>query len=201
MFNIIGKYFFGHKISDYGIEHGYVDYATLAKGFDAVLANDFMTQTAEIGYWEPVSYRRPDDREIVDLMELYEEIEQRHTRATEHMDRCETLMIEEEDKNGYTSKRFELLERTAQRYEDLIAAYEAKMDDITDSIDELENYTPDIFQWYIISNQGADILQECNEIVYYNDTLGLYLWGVTHWGTSWDYVLTDIPCNYGHEEA
>ena len=32
-------YFYGNKISDYGLEHGYVDYATLSKAFDAVLVD------------------------------------------------------------------------------------------------------------------------------------------------------------------
>lgn len=42
--------------------------------------------------------------------------------------------------------------------------------------------------------QALNIEEYTNEIVYYNETLDLYVWGVTHWGTSWDYVLTDIPC-------
>jgi hypothetical protein len=51
----------------------------------------------------------------------------------------------------------------------------------------------DIYQCYIISASGAQILADyTNEIVWYNDELDLYVWGVTHWGTSWDYVLTDI---------
>ena len=51
----------------------------------------------------------------------------------------------------------------------------------------------EIFQYYIISAQGASILEELtDEIVFYNFELDLYVWGVTHFGTSWDYVLTDI---------
>ena len=49
------KYFYGNKISDYGLEHGYVDYRTLAKCFDAVLNNDIISKTQEIGYWDIVS--------------------------------------------------------------------------------------------------------------------------------------------------
>ena len=26
----------------------------------------------------------------------------------------------------------------------------------------------------------------------YNEQLDMYLWGITHFGTSWDYVLTDV---------
>lgn len=51
----------------------------------------------------------------------------------------------------------------------------------------------EIYQYYIISKEGADILSNwTSEIVYYNDELDIYLWCVTHWGTAWDYVLTDI---------
>lgn len=56
-----------------------------------------------------------------------------------------------------------------------------------------EDYSPEIFQWYIIDPTGAEILSEwTDEFVYYNEELELYLWGITHFGTSWDYVLTDI---------
>lgn len=52
----------------------------------------------------------------------------------------------------------------------------------------------DVFQCYIISKFGAEILERyTDEIVYYNEELDMYVWGVTHCGTSWDYVLTDIP--------
>lgn len=71
--------------------------------------------------------------------------------------------------------------------------------DNSEEIEELENEVDnrEVFQWFITNQNGADILQEVGEIVLYNDTLGLYLWGVTHFGTSWDYVLTDIRINTG----
>lgn len=51
----------------------------------------------------------------------------------------------------------------------------------------------EVFQYYIISDRGAEILKEfTNEIVYYNEKLDMYLWGITHFGTGWDYVLTDL---------
>ena len=114
------KYFYGNEISEYGRQHGYVDYRTLAKSFDAVLNNDIINKTSEIGYWDVI--------------------------------------------NG------------------------SEYDEETDSY-------ADIFQYYIISSQGAEILQrETDEIVFYNEELDMYVWGVTHFGTAWDYVLTDIQC-------
>lgn len=56
---------------------------------------------------------------------------------------------------------------------------------------------PEVFQWYIVSDQGAEILQEINEIAYYNQEIDVYFWGVTHYGTMWNHILTNIPCNTG----
>ena len=122
---VYGEYFEGNKISDYGLENGYVDYGTLAKGFDAVLNNNIISNTQDIGYWEEVNgseYDEENDRYI------------------------------------------------------------------------------EVYQYFIISDYGARILQKMtNEIVWYNEELDMYVWGVTHWGTSWNYVLTDIKCNVGYD--
>ena len=122
---LYGTHFYGKEASDYAKEKGFLDYATLAKAFDAVLNNDIINKTYEIGYWE----------------------------------------IE----NG------------------------------SDYDEEAEEYT-DIFQYYIISDNGAEILKNwTDEIVFYNEELDMYVWGVTHYGTSWSYVLTDIKLNCGED--
>lgn len=55
--------------------------------------------------------------------------------------------------------------------------------------DEEEDTYTDVYQYYIINYQDAERLAEyTNELVYYNEYLDLYILGVTHWGTSWDYV-------------
>lgn len=120
---VTGEYFCGNKISDYGIEHGYVDYHTLSMAFDCVLNNTIYDAAWDLGDWEQLS--------------------------------------------GFVDNNSEQI-------------------------------APEIFQFYIVDDNGAEILQEINEIVFYNGALDVYLWGVTHWGTSWDYVLTDIPCNCGY---
>lgn len=78
--------------------------------------------------------------------------------------------------------------------EDERAELEQRIEEIKEEIDELEaEEEQEIYQYFIISEAGADILKDyTNEIVYYNSRLDMYVWGVTHWGTSWDYVLTDI---------
>lgn len=168
--NIYGEYFFGNKISDYGLEHGYVDYGTLAKAFDAVLNNDIMSKTeiAGLGYWEQISG-------YVDNSEQIDELEDQLADA-----------LNERDEHDDDSPEYKEIDE--------------RVDDLQEQIDDLEreqDEIPEVFQWYIVSDAGADILKDCNEIVYYNEELDIYLWGVTHYGTAWSYVLTDIPCMTG----
>lgn len=64
----------------------------------------------------------------------------------------------------------------------------------TDYDEETDEYY-EFYQFYIISAAGAQILQDyTEETVWYNEKMNIYVWGVTHWGTSWDYVLTNIKC-------
>lgn len=156
------KYYYGNAISEYGLENGYVDYATLAKCFDAVLNNDIMSLTYDIGSWEQVSG-------IIDNTDEIEELEE---------------------------KRDELEEQNESRPSQII---ENEINGINEKIEELENEQdddPEVFQWFIVDDWGARLLQDINEVVYYNDTLDMYLWGVNHYGTSWDYVLTSIAIDW-----
>lgn len=110
--------FYGEPVSDYGIEQGFVDYATFAKCFDGVICND-----------------------IVKLFHLFD--------------------FERVDKN------------------------ETACDD-------------EIFQWCIVDDRGANLLQQWlpDEILFYCRELDMNLWGITHYGTRWDYVLTPIKIVY-----
>lgn len=63
--------------------------------------------------------------------------------------------------------------------------------------DEENDYYYDIYQYFIIDSNGYNILKEyTDEIVYYLKDLDIYIWGVTHLGTSWRYVLTDIKIDW-----
>lgn len=108
---------YGCKISDYGMENGYLDYYTLSKIVgDSVLNNNIVPFTG-VENWEVVSGQE---------------------------------------------------------------------------LDEYDDYY-DIYQYYIVSDSGARFLEEfTDEIVYYNEQLDMHVWCITHFGTSWDYVLTDI---------
>ena len=164
---IFGTYFCGNEISDYGKQNGFVDYATLAKSFDAVMCNDILSTTAEIGYWDMVN-----GSDVT-----YEDSNGNILDYEEYTDKLEELQERLEDAE-------------AEDNLELISELENEIDDLKNS----ERYS-EIFQYFIISEQGASILEEyTNEIVYYNEALNLYVWGVTHYGTSWDYVLTDISC-------
>ena len=54
----------------------------------------------------------------------------------------------------------------------------------------------DIYQEYIITKSGADyLIRNTDEVVFYCEDLNMYLWGITHFGTSWDGVHTTIKSN------
>jgi hypothetical protein len=58
--------------------------------------------------------------------------------------------------------------------------------------DDEDNYF-EIYQYYIITYDGFSFLESfTDELVYYHEELDMFLWGITHFGTGWDYVLTDI---------
>lgn len=155
------KYYYGNAISEYGLQNGYVDYATLAKCFDSVLNNDIMNLTYDIGSWDQISGTIDNTDEIEELEEKRDE-------------------LEEENENSPS----QILEN--------------EINEINEQIEELENEQDyqEVYQWFIVDDWGARLLQEINEIVYYNETLDMYLWGVTHYGTSWDYVLTNIAIDW-----
>ena len=156
------KYYYGNEISQYGLENGRVDYGTLAKCFDAVLNNDIMQLTYDIGCWDQVSGTVDNTDEIEELEEKREELEEQNE-----------------------SSPSQILYNEIYDINDRITELESEQDD-----------EPEVFQWYIVDDWGARLLQEINEIVYYNETLDIYLWGITHYGTSWDYVLTSIAIDW-----
>jgi hypothetical protein len=160
---MFATHFCGNKISDYGREHGFVDYATLAKSFDAVLNNNIVSATG----WENWETENG-------YMEYYED----NNGNTYDYDSAQERISELEE------KQLELDEDSDEYAE------------IQEDIDNLNDpHYEEIYQYYIISDNGADILKRyTHEIVMYNAELDMYVWCVTHWGTSWDYVLTDIPC-------
>lgn len=73
--------------------------------------------------------------------------------------------------------------------------------EVTNGCEENEDGWYEVYQYYIITDSGASFLERyTEELVYYHEDLDMYLWGITHYGTSWDYVLTDIKL-YIHMEG
>lgn len=108
---MFGGCVYGFKVSDYGLENGYLDYYTLSRIIGEGVLNNDIVQYTGIENWELI--------------------------------------------NGYEED--------------------------------------EVYQYYIISGAGYSFLRDyTDEIVYYHEDLDMYVWGITHFGTSWDYVLTDI---------
>ena len=164
-----GSYFYGNEISEYGKKNGYVDYRTLAKAFDAVYTGDIINRTSEFfGEWE---------LENGDYYMCCDTDGEEYTEAE-----ADELIDELQDK-------LDELEEDEEANAEEIAELERRIEKLQDS------HYQEVFQWFIISDNGAEILKEwTEEIVFYNAELDMYVWGVTHYGTSWDYVLTDIRC-------
>ena len=182
-------YFMGELISEEGIKYNRVDYRTLAKCFDAVLCNDITKLFYNVvnnEYIEPYQ-----ENGQIDNQEQIEELEEQLNNQEEKIEELEIKQYEEPEE--------QIEELLKQQYKEL-EKIQDKIANLQGQIEELEEQQenePDIFQYYIISDQGADILKRyTNEIVYYIEYLDIYIWGVTHWGTSWDYVLTDIKPTY-----
>jgi hypothetical protein len=171
------KYFYGNEISEYGLQNGYVDFKTLAKCGDMVLCNDITKlfyNTIGNDYIEP--------NQVNGYIDNSEEIEKLQEQIDELQDELDNVAA-----NCYISE-----------------SIQEQIDELQEQINDLEyeqDTQQEIFQYYIIDDRLAEILQEwTNEIVYYIEHLDIYVWGITHWGTSWDYVLTNIKIDLQSEE-
>lgn len=156
---LYGTTFCGNEASDYAKENGYLDYATFAKAFDAVMNNSIMENTCEIGYWEQENGIIDNSEEIEKLEEQIEDLEEGFEEYTDIQEKIDELKEEQE-----------------------------------------QSYNQDIFQYFIVSDQGAEMIKQYTEDpLFYNETLDMYVWGITHYGTAWSYVLTDVKLNCKEE--
>lgn len=175
------KYFYGNEISEYGIEHNRVDYRALAKSFDAVLCNDITKL-----FYSDINGEYNEVEQIngfIDNSEIIEELEEKIDSLQEKLNELDTLI-------DYDEILYHNIETEIEELEEKIEELEQEQDE-----------QPEIYQYYIISDSGKDILKyHTNEIIFYLESLDIYIWGVTHWGTSWDYVLTEIKIDESGEE-
>ena len=185
---VAGELFYGNEVSDYGKQSGYVDYRTLAKAFDAVMTNNIMGDLENAGfYFEPVQDGSSDyTDEIDELRDAADEIRDQATEKTDAADKAEEAGDADE----------------AEKLRAEAAELEAEAEKKEEEADELEaeQEPPECFQFFIVDDAGAEIIQEwTDDPLFYCEALDMYVWGVTHYGTSWDYVLTDIRINAGEE--
>ena len=171
---LYGTTFCGDEASDYAKENGYLDYATFSKAFDAVINNSIMENTCEIGFWE-------QENGIIDNSE---EVEALKEEITDIENRLEFLTDEEIEE--------------AQMLQEEINSIQEQIEELEE--DQERSYNQEIFQYYIVSDQGAEMIKQyTDDPLFYNETLDMYVWGITHFGTSWNYVLTDVKLNCGQE--
>lgn len=185
---VYGNHFYGNEASDYGKEQGFVDYRTFSKAFDAVMNNSIMQELESAGYYfEPVQDGSSDYSDEID--ELREEADDLETQADDLEEEADD---EEEAEN---QEHADELRAQAENLRNLAKEKSDRADDL-----ESEQEPPEIFQFFIVDDAGAEIIQEwTDDPLFYCEALDMYIWGVTHWGTSWDYVLTDIRINAGEE--
>lgn len=171
---LYGTTFCGDEASDYAKEQGYLDYATFAKAFDAVLNNSIMENTCEIGFWEQENGIIDNSEEVDALKEEIADIE----------NRLEFLTDEEIEE--------------AQKLQEEINSIQEQIEELEE--EQERSYNQEIFQYYIVSDQGAEMIKQYTEDpLFYNETLDMYVWGITHYGTAWGYVLTDVKLNCKEE--
>ena len=196
---VYGIHFYGNEASDYGKEQGYVDYRTFARAFDAVMNNSIMQELESAGYYfEPVQDGSSDySDEIDELRDAADELEAEADTMEEEADEMEQDAddADNQDHADELRKNASELRKNAEQARNDAEKKRDRADDL-----ESEQEPPEIFQFFIVDDAGAEIIQEwTDDPLFYCESLDMYIWGVTHWGTSWDYVLTDIRLNAGEE--
>lgn len=171
---VYGVHFCGNEASDYAKENGYLDYSAFAKSFDAVLNNEIMQTLEAAGYYfEPIQDGTPDHTDEIE--ELKDQADELETEA------------DEAEEAGNETRAEELREQAEQKRQEA--------EDLED-----EETPPEIFQFYIVDDNGAQLIQDyTDDPLFYCSAVDMYIWGVTHYGTAWTHVLTDIRLNAGEE--
>lgn len=181
------KTFLGNEISQYGIDNNRVDLEALAASFQHIYCSNSSI------------FEAYDDWEVING-EDYSYYEGNICYSSEgRSKRLEELLKEINDLNDRKNTYSKMLEESCsqhriKRFEMLIRAVDDRISKCEKIISELEiPIYNEVLYWYIIDFQGAKILSMyTEEIVFYNYELDMYLWGVTHFVTDWEYALTEI---------
>lgn len=69
--------------------------------------------------------------------------------------------------------------------------------DHPEQCDFAEQEPAEIYQWYLVSTMDANYLKRnTDELIFYSEVLDEYVWGVTHFGTSWE----GVELQFGKED-
>lgn len=131
------------------------------------------------------------ERYIIDF--LKEQKEERKTYKSMIDFCCDSLVLnnyimQETSKSGYY---WEITNGSDIYYTNEEGDYitQEKAQELEEQGGEVYEHYEDIYQYFIIDGRDAERLETyTNEIIFYCEDLDLYLLGVTHCGTSWDYV-------------
>lgn len=179
------KYFYGNKISEEGLRRGYVDYRTFSQAFDAVLNNGIIEAMNKAGYY----FEEENTTEYYDNAGNYytsDEAEEKREEISERLEEIDEKLDELQENEEANEAEIKALEEEAAALEEDREALE-------------DPRYKDIFQYFIVSDNALDLLREAGEAVFICEDLDMIVWGVDHWGTSWDYVMTNIKLNLDEE--
>ena len=197
---VYGVHFCGQEASNYGKKNGYLDYAAFARAFDAVQIDaDALFQAEKLlgGWPEPIG-SRPDYSDEIDekreaAQDLTDDADNLEAEADD-IDADADDADEENDEARAAQLRSQADEKRKEADEKREQA--AKLEEAADDLENEQDRDPEIYQYFIVDNNGKDLIESyTDDPLFYLEKLDLYVWGVTHWGTSWDYVLTDIKLN------
>ena len=161
--------FWGCKLNNEEIKNHRLSYKTLASQFEAVLCNNI----CEV---DPNLF---DNLESGDFYSYYiagEEVSEND--FNERKEQIEDAIVELNFEEWETEEQKIIIDEHIKQLEDQLADFET-----------LKN---EVFQWFIVSNSALWYLKRAGELVFYSDILDCYIWGVCHWGASWDYVMTSL---------
>lgn len=179
-------YFYNSQISQYGVENGYVDLEAFASNFSHIPLCDKMFNNVE---YELINGSNVFYCDSAGKEYTFEEREDKVSDISSEIDELidQKSMYEDKLENGNSKISDEELENLINELDDKIADLN---NDISSLEYEMEN--PPL-SFYHIDKKGVDLLSHyTNEQIYYIPEYDMYIWGVTHIGTSWTCVLTNI---------
>lgn len=177
------KYYYGKKISDYGLERGFVDLNTFSEVMGGVMHCSILQKITDLELeWEIVNgslYEYFDtDGNVYSYDEAQDKINCIQSKIDELQEEIEN--IDDED-----NEDIESLEQAIKNLEEEI-----------NTLEEPEEKT--LYRYYIISAEAAETLMQDSEeeLLMYCKEMDIYVWCMTKHGENWNNILTDIPVKF-----